>query len=232
MIIEVQQTASSIKQEYDVYVDRDYYCQGINGRLHKYQDIGLVRNGESILHGDHQRLHWKHYIPFKYLFGSVNLSRGLELKRGNECTGSFIRSRTGFWDYFYGLSVGNDRFFRCYTRSIGSYDYVSVYDLSFPGAVETEQIALLETYLTVVDNKYKFKLYLLDEYAEDKDELIMFVLYYANYHFTERFHMSRGTTYTKAWSFSKNNQKVDPGWRNVHFPNENFFGKVDPYDLT
>ena len=227
MIVEVQQTASNIKQEYDVYVDRDYYCQGINGRLHKYQDIDLVKNGESILHGDHQHLHWKHYIPFKYLFGSVNLSRGLELKRGNEYAGSFVRSRTGFGDYFYLLSFGNDTIYRCYIRSIGSYNYVAVYELSSSGAVETKQIALLETYLTVVDNKFKFKIYLLDEYAEHKDELILFILYYANYNFTQRFHMSRGVSYTKAWSLSKYKEKVDPQWRERNFPDENFFGKVD-----
>ncbi len=48
------------------------------------------------------------------------------------------------------------------------------------------QIALIETYLTVKDNKYIHKLYILDSYNEYADTLSFFVLYYANYTFVQR----------------------------------------------
>ena len=106
-----------------------------------------------------------------------------------------------------------------YPVTKGSFEYVAIYN----GA---KQIALLEIYLTVTDFKYCYKLYLLDDFREWEMMMSFFILYYANRRFAKRFHMSKGTTCVKAWSFSKYNNQYDPQWRETHFPQENFFGKT------
>ena len=101
--------------------------------------------------------------------------------------------------------------------------------VKFLGFDEKGQIALLETYLSVNDFKYTHKLYLLDDYNQFADTLSFFVLYYVSYNFSQRFHMSSGSTSAKSWSFSKYN-KYNPKWREIHFPNENFFGKTNLFN--
>lgn len=107
----------------------------------------------------------------------------------------------------------------CYFCSKGSFNYVSIYD-------GDKQIALIETYLTVIDYKYKHKLYILDEYKHLADTLSFFVVYYSSYNFAMRLHNSKGTVWAKSWSLSKYNNKYDPDWRERNFPSENFFGKT------
>lgn len=153
-----------------------------------------------------------------------NLSKAFSVQKDETNIGSFLLSHCGIAKHFHSI-VSNESIFHCYSRSIDLFNYLSIYDTH-----TDKQIALLETYLTVVDNNYKFKLYLLDEYAAHTDVFALFILYYANFHFTQRFHMSAGTTSTRSWTFSGFNSKYDPDWRAKYFPNDNFWGKIDPYE--
>jgi hypothetical protein len=83
----------------------------------------------------------------------------------------------------------------------------------------------VEHYLTVVDNRERYKLYLLEEYRALGETLTLFLLYFDNWNHAERFPTVYGTRVTKAWSLSRYAHTYDPGWRAAHFPQENFFGK-------
>ena len=131
--------------------------------------------------------------------------------------------KLGFYKNLYEIGLPCGDVFYCFYLSKGSFDYVSVYS-------DDKQIALIETYLNVNDYKYTHKLYILDNYKEFAEILSLFTLYYANFTFSRRFHMSKTSTYTKAWTISSYDYKYDPQWRETNFPDENFFGKINLFN--
>ena len=216
MIIKISQTASNIKQSYDIESENFYYS-GDTGSISRLQSITLY-NKENTIKGIYNISKWVNYIPFRYLFGEANLTRVFDIYKNDDIYGCIVFSKHGFLKSFYVIALNSGEIFHCYCRSKGSFDYVSIYQ----GDI---QIALIETYLSVNDFKYTHKLYLLDDYNQFADMLSFFVLYYASYTFAKRMHMSKGSVSEKSWSFSKYNDKYNPKWRETHFPNENFFGK-------
>ncbi len=221
MIITITQTASNIKQTYNIESD-NFYFQGNCGSFSHLQKITLSGKND-IITGNYNTANAVNYIPFRYLFGSANISRVFDLYRNGNLYGSIAFSKHGFLKSFYVIALDNGEILHCYNLSKGSFDYVPVY-------LDNKQIALLETYLNVNDYKYAHKLYILDEYDRFAETLSFFTLYYANYRFAKRFHMSKGSAYEKTWSFSKYKDKYDEKWRETHFPNENFFGKINLID--
>ena len=217
MIIKISQTASNIKQSYDIESENFYYS-GDAGSISRLQSI-TMSNKDTTIKGIYNISKWVDYIPLRYLFGEANLTRVFHLYKNDDIYGSIVFSKHGFLKSFYVIALDSGEIFHCYCLSRGSFDYVSIYQ----GDV---QITLIETYLSVNDYKYTHKLYLLDEYNQFADTLSFFVLYYASYNFSQRFHMSSGSTSAKSWCFSKYNNKYNPKWRETHFPNENFFGKT------
>ena len=217
MIIKISQTASNIKQSYDIESENFYY-NGDAGSISRLQSITLSNN-ENTIKGIYNISKWVNYIPFRYLFGEANLTRLFHLYENDNLYGVIVFSKHGFLKSFYVIALDSGEIFHCYSLSRGSFNFVSIYQ-------GDTQIALIETYLSVNDYKYTHKLYLLDEYNQFADTLSFFVLYYASYNFAQRMHMSSGSTSIKSWSFSKYNNKYNPKWRETHFPNENFFGKT------
>ena len=201
MIIKISQTASNIKQSYDIESENFYYS-GDAGSISRLQSITLS-NKENTIKGIYNISKWVNYIPLRYLFGEANLTRVFHLYKNDNIYGSIVFSKHGFLKSFYVIALDSGEIFHCYCLSRGSFDYVSVYQ-------GDTQIALIETYLSVNDYKYIHKLYLLDEYNRFADTLSFFVLYYASYNFSQRFHMSSGSTSAKLWSFSKYNNKYNP----------------------
>ncbi len=218
MIVTISQTASNIKQAYNIDGD-GFYFQGNCGRFSRFQKITLSNKNDSIM-GIYSMSNWVNYIPFRHLFGVANLTRAFRLYKNNAPYGHIVFSKHGFFKSFYVIALNNGEILHCYPLSNGSFHYVSVY-------LGDKQIALLETHLYVTDFKYTHKLYLLDEYNKFGEVLSFFTLYYANYRFVRRFHMSIGSFYERSWSRSKYRYKYDEAWRETHFPNENFFGKIN-----
>ena len=216
MIIKISQTASNVKQSYDIESE-NFYFKGDAGSS-RLQSITLSNN-ENTIKGVYNISNWVNYIPLRYLFGEANLTRVFRLYKNDNIYGSIVFSKHGFLKSFYVIALDSGEIFHCYSLSRGSFNYISIYQ------GET-QIALVETYLSVNDYKYTHKLYVLDEYNQFSDTLSFFVVYYASYNFAQRMHMSKGSVSEKAWSFSNYVDKYDPKWRETHFPNENFFGKT------
>ncbi len=221
MIVKISQTASNIKQSYDIEGE-NFYFQGDVGSLTRLQSITLS-NKETTIKGIYNISKWVNYIPLRHLFGEANITRVFHLYENDNIYGVIVFSKHGFLKSFYVIALDSGEIFHCYTVSCGSFNYVSIYQ-------GDTQIALVETYLNVNDYKYTHKLYILDEYNDFADTLSFFVLYYASYKFAKRFHMSKNSINEKAWSYSKYNSKYDSKWRETHFPNENFFGKTNLYN--
>ncbi len=218
MIIKIKQTASNVKQTFDI--EGENFCfLGEAGCINRFQKIRIF-NKEKEIKGNYQLSKWYNYIPFRYLFGYCNLTRVFVLYENENIFGSIMFSQHGFLKSFYVVALDNGEILHCYCRSKDSFDYVSVYK-------NDNQIALIETYLNVTDFKYAHKLYLKDEFSSLAEVLSFFTVYYSSYNFAERFHMSGGSTYQKSWSFSKYNNKYNSNWREENFPDENFFGKTN-----
>ena len=217
MIVKISQTASNIKQTFDVESD-SFYFHGELGSINQLQTITLS-NKDTTIKGIYNLSKWVNYIPFRWLFGKANLTRAFHLYKNENIYGSIVLSKHGFMKSFYVIALDSGEVFLCYSRSKGSFNYVSIYHAD-------KQIALIETYLNITDYKYTHKLYILDVYDKFADTLSFFVLYYANFRFAKRLHMSQGSYYEKSWSYSKYNNKCDPKWRETNFPDENFFGRT------
>lgn len=220
MIIKISQTASNIKQTYDIDCNGNYY-QGNAGTFSRFQPITISSN-KTTLKGVFKLSNLINYIPFRWIFGKENFSRFFKLYKDRDCCGDIIYSHHGFMKRYYKINLENGEGFCCYTRSIKSFDYVSIYKGDC-------QIALLETYLNINDYKYNHKLYLLDEYKHISDILCLFALYYSSFNFSQRLHMSAGSSVNQItlWEPSRYKDKYNPEWRKTHFPNENFFGKTN-----
>ncbi len=218
MIVTIKQTASNIKQTFDIQHENQY-MQGQNGSINRLQKITLSGTNTTIA-GTYKLTKWTNHIPLRHLFGYASVCRLFELSVNNEIIGSILYSKHGFLKYRYQISLNYGHIFYCYHYAKGSFDFISIYD-------NDKQIALLETFLNVSDYLYTHKLYILPEYDNFYDLLTFFVLYYANYAFNNRLHMSKGVTRQGVlWCITRYKDKYSPRWRDEHFPEEDFFGKT------
>lgn len=219
MIIKISQTISKKQQLYDI-VGENFYWKGNTGNISRLQSITLT-DTKTTIKGIYNISKWVNYIPLRHLWGEANLTRVFHLYRNEDIYGCIIFSKHGFLKSFYVIALDSGEIFHCYCRSIGSFNYVSIYQ-------DDKQIALIETYLNVNDFKYIHKLYILNTHDIFADTLSFFVLYYASYTFARRLHTGKISMAEKACSFSKYNDRHNQRWREIHFPHENFFGKTNP----
>ena len=223
MIIKINQTASNIKQEYEI--EGDSFCfRGKAGSFSPFQNI-VVSNKTDTISGIFHFSPLVNYIPFRHLFGKTCLSRAFCLYKNNIEYGSIAYSKDGLYKNCYIITLNSGEVLNCYALSKGSYDYVSVYQ-------GDKQIALIETYLSVNDYKYKHKLYLLDDYKAFYEVLPFFAVYYSSFTFAQRQHMTYASSTRSGvvWDFSGYRHKYDPNWRETNFPHENFFGKTNLFE--
>ena len=86
MIVKVSQTASNIKQSFDVQTDNGYFS-GEAGSISRWQTITLS-NQEMTIKGVFNLSKWVNYIPYRWLFGKTNLTRVFHLYRNENIYGS------------------------------------------------------------------------------------------------------------------------------------------------
>ena len=211
MIIQITQTSSNIQQQYQI-AGSNFLYSGDLGKFSKRQVISL-RNNRTELNAVYKLPSVINFIPFRPLFNKECIRRQFLLYRNQEPYGRIAFSRHGIYKNYYIISLDTGMKLLCYSYAEGSFDYVSIYH-------GDKQIAQIETFLNVVDYKYTHQLFVLDEYSYLVDSLALWVLYYANYRFVKRFHMSKTHSFRYARSLSKYKNKYDPMWRKTHFPDE------------
>lgn len=206
MILEVIQTKSAIKQEYDILIDNQLRFKAEASPVTKYFECCLKDlDGSVIFNTDYDiKIHITNIIPFKWIFGSPKLANPCNIYGNNE-KGIFLLSTTGLFKSMYVITLNNSTY-NCYTVSKGDYNYVAVYD-------GDKQIALIEKVLTVTNNLDTYKIFLLDHYKERAKLLSLFTVYYDNWNYSSRGSMFYGTEYSKEWTYSRNNDKYDPDWK-------------------
>lgn len=201
MIVRIRQTSVSMKPKYDIESD-GFLFQGERGGLHDAQRITMTGGGVT--------------LTGSFRVPSLRRTRVFELERNGATIGQVARLTEGWAKTCYVIKLLNGAELRCYSRCKGGFDYVAVYE-------DGKQIALLENYLRSVEGRHEHKLYLLDEHREHAEVLAWFAMYYAQHEVQDTGDV------TFSISFSRYNRMVDPAWRETHFPEENFFGKVNRF---
>ncbi|MBQ3069964.1 MAG: hypothetical protein IJD01_08485 [Clostridia bacterium] len=217
MIITISQTASNVKQSYEVESEHGRY-HGEAGSVSRLQSVTLS-DKDTTLKGVYSLSSWVHYIPLRYLFGKENRTRVFHLYKNDRPYGRFAYSKHGLFKSCYEITTESGDVVRCYGLSRGAYHYVSVYS-------GDTQIALMETCLSTEDVRYIHTLYLSEEAASFAEILSLFAVYYASYTFAKRLHMSSGSESVRAWSFSRYADKYDPQWRAKHCPDKCRLGET------
>lgn len=204
MIVRIRQTSVGMKLRYDIESD-GFFFQGERGGLHEAQRITMTGGGVTLT-GSFR-------VPS---FRNARRTRVFELERNGGTIGRVARLTEGWGKICYVIELLSGAELRCYSRCKGGFDYVAVYEGG-------KQIALLENYLRSVEGRHDHKLYLLDEYREHAEVLSWFAMYYAQHEVQDTGDV------TFSISFSRYNRMVDPAWRETHFPEENFFGKINRF---
>ena len=216
MVIKISQTASNVKQKFDIYYDYNYMYEGELGSINKYQKISLKQNDIDVLEGKFFVSNVKNFVPFRHLFGFEDLSQNVKIFDKEKEIASFVFSKHGFLKSCYKITY-KEKTINCYKYSKRRFDFLSIYD-------SDKQIAEIQIYTTCVDNKYNYKVYLLNEYKEMAEIFAMFVLYYANYNYTDRFHMSKGVEVKySVYQLTRYKKKYNPNWLRENFAQTNFF---------
>ena len=212
MIVKITQTASNVKQEYNIESESFYY-QGKAGSLSPLQSV-IMTNKDACIKGTYKISKLFNYIPLRYLFGKINLTRCFHLYKNNSKYGSFAFLRQGISKCHYVITLDSGEIFNLYSLSRGDFNYISIY-------LGDTQIALIETALSVDSFKYIHNLYILDDYNHLADTFSLFTIYYASYNFARRFHMSVGYTVAKSWTVSEYSDKYNPEWKEKCFSIKN-----------
>ena len=215
MILEVRQTASSLKQAFDIYYNGGKIYQGASGSVSRFENIELSQKGKRFFHGKYQAPNWKTHIPLLPLFHYNKKTRIFQLYSNDENVGVLYHSHHGFMKRCHVIELLNGDKIYAYTYSKGKVEYVSFY-------LNEKQIAQMEVFIgRVVSNMYTYTIYLLDGFAKYHQVFCLFALHYASYHHAERLEINQGkTTSTSAYTISPYNDKFDPNWKALHFQQE------------
>ena len=162
MIMTAKQTASNIAQTYEVSIDGTYVYAGSLGRFHRFQPIELMdKNNTPVLKGRWYLSKWIHYLPFAWTLEKHTVTRKCVITSSTGETASIGFTRQRAFEDVYTLWLPCGEELEAYAVAVGDYEYVSIYR-------KDHQVALLELYLTAIDYCYIYKMYVLEEIAEQK----------------------------------------------------------------
>ena len=213
MIIRIHQTRGGLSPRYDI--DGEGLClQGIRGTL-PVQPITLSGKGMTLT-GKPVLPSLLPLLPLAGLLVPGLQTRVFRLSRNGCDIGRVSRVQHGPGRVCHVIALDGHGELRCYDRRKGRFAYVAV-------CREERQIALIENYLADMDGRHDHKLYLLEEGRQAAEALAWFTLYFA------RFEIEQTGTVSASISLSPYDRLVDPAWREEHFPEENFFGRIHPF---
>lgn len=181
MILEVKQTKSNFKNEYEISTYGCLFCSARTSWISSAFSCCLHRSDENaFLQG---RLdiatNLKNSIPLTWLFGSTKYSKVMSII--NDCQekiGHFCYETSGLFKSRYQISL-EGKTFEAYSLSRGRFHYVSLYQ-------GQSQIGLIEKSLVVYNNLDTYTIYLLDDFSDLSNIFALFVIYYDNWNYARR----------------------------------------------
>ena len=218
MVITIAQTASNLKQTYAISCP-DFTFHASAGSFLPCQSIRLT-NDQTSLTGTFRISNPLSYIPFWYKVDFLAATREFRITKNGEPFGSICQHRLDFHSSYYTVCLSGSKQLNCYAYAQGRFHFISIYD-------GDQQIASLVTDQNVRNFKYFHYLYLLDTCRQYAEILSFFAVYFANYHFAHRFHMSISTVKGRSWTISNLNFKYDPSWLRNNFPDSAYLAEIN-----
>ena len=221
MILRIDQTVSRTAQRFEVYCGDTLLYIGKLDRISRRQSIYMEDSrGIPVAEGTYVPPKITAFFPLLHWFGIPQTSRQLYCRRNGGEWAAFSLRRCGWLKQQYVLRLAQAQMVcQAYPLCRGRFAYIPIYQ-------DNLQIALGEHYLTTVDNRNRYKLYLLDDFARCSDELAFFTLYYDSWTRTRSASLSGEATAAVSWTLTRYARRYQPDWRQNHFPQENFFGKT------
>lgn len=213
MIININQTEANSEQLFDVFYDNSPKYNGKLGRFSALETFSLRNRLQKInLTGAFALPSPLDMVPLIYLLGRPKVIHNCYCQNGMRRLGVIGCIEEGIRKAHHRITDAENRLFHAYHFTKDGYEYIPIY------FGETEQVAMVESSLTVENSCHRYKIYLLDDYKECADIFSMFVMYFANWYDTKRFRAKAGTkTIQKKQSVSYKD-KFDPEWHKVNFP--------------
>ena len=215
MKIQIRQTKSNFKNEFEIIYDNDTTHFAKTSWISKIFDCTMVdMNGNIILKTVYDmKTNFKNIIPLKWISGSPKLSMMCNVIDSNGEKGVFLLSKTGFLKSSYLISH-KDMTLQGYVISKGNIKYIALYD-----AEKDVQVGLLVKLLDVDNNLDQYTLYLLDDSNCDPVVLSFFAVYYDNWNYGNHGEIAlHQREINWEWAWSKYNNKYDPHWIANNFP--------------
>lgn len=216
MIIEVEQTSSNFKNDYQISFNNiiKYYAKA--SWITSVFNCSLIDiNDHCILKAVYDfKLNFKNLIPFKWLSGTPKLSEYCNIINDKEENqGNFMRSTTRFFQSKYVIKQKNS-ILNGYSQAKGAYKFVSIYD------DKEEQVGLIIKPLNVECNLDTYKLYLLNEVNIEPEFMALFMVYYDNWNYGRHGQIVfYNMEISREFTISNYKDKLDLDWLDENFPN-------------
>lgn len=213
MIIDINQTEANSNQLFDVFYDNKPKYNGKLGRFSALETFSLRnRASKANLTGAFALPSPLDMVPLIYLLGRPKVIHNCYCQNGMRRLGVIGCIEEGIRKAHHRITDAENREFHAYHFTKNGYEYIAIY------LGETEQVAMIESSLTLKDSCHRYKMYLLDSYSECADIFSMFVMYFANWYATSRFRAKAGTKTVQKKQTRNYKDKFDPEWRAVNFP--------------
>lgn len=223
MIIKVSQVKSNLEYEFDIKIDDLLYCRANNSRLSSGFTSSVKTTEGDLKYQSDFKLEkvLKKHIPYMKLFGNGERQHVEIFDNDDELFCSISSVRSEKYGQFYEILSGNG-VVEVYARTTGMFEYFLVRS-------ENEDVAMIRKSMKVVNNLDKYEIFLLDEFENYKDFLILFCLYWDNFNASRRNRIEVGSmSIKKGYSYSKSNSLFKDGWLHDNFGLDIVeFAKVD-----
>ena len=234
MIIEAIKFSNS-SGNYDIYHDNSYVFRGQRSLYFNIKDILLLKEQEVYIWARYKFVNPFNYIPFLNFLGFRKNNRKFIVYDDLTPIATFSYE-TKFHKSRYKIVLSNSDVLYAYIYYKKGFYYLSIYKNVHK---EEKQIALVEKQIHSSELNQKCKFYLLDEYKDLANVLSIFLLYFEGKITPPRIRIhigpfggsvSMGFNNYNAYNiplFNSYSEKYNPTWREVNFPNENFWGPIN-----
>ena len=231
MIIDVLQTISERKNEFDIFYNNKKIYKAklpfitMSGifNLEKIREIRVfdlnnkIKYETSYNYIDNQI---EEFLPLKYLITNSQKFNQFKFinKDNNEKILLFFEMKE-IWNGYCVIKY-KENFYNCYSVEDGYIKHVCIYK-------DDTQVAELVKPNIIIDGKDTYRIYLKNEYDYLADACTMLALYLDRTEYNSSYLKNKSSLVSKNFSYSKVNKYYDSNWIKNNFKLDNYFNEIN-----
>ena len=232
MIIDVKQTLSEKKNEFEIFFDNKSVYNATLPFINISGSLNLEKLREIKVYDKSNNLKYKtdynyidnqleEFIPLKYLITKSQKFYQLKFINQNDSEDdiSIFFETNEVWNGCYVIKY-KDVIYKCYSIEDGYIRHICIYK-------DEIQVAELLKPNVIIDGKDEYKIYLMDEYNYLSDSLSLLALYLDRTEYNSSYLKNNGKQIEKSFSYSKVNKYYNPNWVKNNFNAEDYFNKIN-----